>query len=484
MKNTSNFENVYRALLEGQELTTKLLNSYGFSAYDLRNLVKEGVFVHLKRDVYTLSKVDGLYEQGKKLLGEGKIDEAGRYFIRSFALDSTHLDNCFQLLLYSLYRNNYSKAFALFEIILASDNAFYKNDANYYLYLLYLGGKKIPEQYDTLVRKIRKEEVLVSKSDKRYANPNLQNQIRSTAFEFDVARTFSLFNRNQSNYSDEFEYAVVGKLMYGWRNYEKVGSSLIFEGKYEDALQFLRNKQKLKKLSKNDQMLLYLLNQILMIKSSGNIPPVRKEKCNNAYEAIENDNYSLALQLQLKYIRENNLNEKGSTIYSLLEQICHLIDKTPSSSTTCEDIDFFDSSCLPFSHFLSLLETNDFERAFSFLKDYLQLLNKSDFEFLIARLVKISLLEKDSMFFKPAIAFVAIHQDDFNVDMGKYIQAFYGALAEKEFEIARIYLEILSKANEMEQECILLQGLYQVLSSSEKDFLDERKASYFLIKKD
>ena len=88
------------------------------------------------------------------------------------------------------------------------------------------------------------------------------------------------------------------------------------------------------------------------------------------------------------------------------------------------------------------------------------------------------------MFFKPAIAFVAIHQDDFKVDMGKYIQAFYGALAEKEFEIARIYLEILSKANEMEQECILLQGLYQVLSSSEKDFLDERKASYFLIKKD
>ena len=109
-----------------------------------------------------------------------------------------------------------------------------------------------------------------------------------------------------------------------------------------------------------------------------------------------------------------------------------------------ENCSIMDANTL-FSVVISLFLANNVKSAFSTLRRYLNIIGKSQYEFLLIDLIKISVLEKDKTFTKPMISLLSISNECFEPDISNYILEFYMSLSQNKFEEARLYLDILSK---------------------------------------
>ena len=182
MLKENKLHNLYEGLIQGDELTTKALNSYGFNSKELSELIQEGVLERVKRGQYSFLAIDNLYLYGKKLIANKDYDKAGQCFEKSYELNPEHAGACFQLFLRNTLDKNYEEAFEYFEVIFNTDNFHYKKDFNFHLYLLSI-ITEVPDKYKEYVRKLKYEDIYIEKDDKRYKNKSARNQIRKTAFK-------------------------------------------------------------------------------------------------------------------------------------------------------------------------------------------------------------------------------------------------------------------------------------------------------------
>ena len=68
MINEENLNKMYDGLIDDRELTTKELNSYGFSSKDLTHLISDGFLVRIERGHYSILSIDNLFHYGKQLI--------------------------------------------------------------------------------------------------------------------------------------------------------------------------------------------------------------------------------------------------------------------------------------------------------------------------------------------------------------------------------------------------------------------------------
>ncbi len=90
-----NVENVYKLLnsvVEGKTLTTKELNSYGFNAKDLRDLIEAKKLERVRRGYYSFISTKDLLDYGKRLLSLGEIDKANQCFNICYEMDPTNVE--------------------------------------------------------------------------------------------------------------------------------------------------------------------------------------------------------------------------------------------------------------------------------------------------------------------------------------------------------------------------------------------------------
>ena len=89
----------------------------------------------------------------------------------------------------------------------------------------------------------------------------------------------------------------------------------------------------------------------------------------------------------------------------------------------------------------------------------MNLINKSEFELLIVKLIKINLLEGDFSFEKPLNIIKSLAKENYSFDIYQYIQEFYICLIEKKFDEAEIYLNIISKMDNYKDNKLILDLL-------------------------
>ena len=66
MINEENLNKLYEGIINGNELTTKELNSYGFNSKDLKELIEQGSLERVRRGHYSFHSIDKLFYYGKK----------------------------------------------------------------------------------------------------------------------------------------------------------------------------------------------------------------------------------------------------------------------------------------------------------------------------------------------------------------------------------------------------------------------------------
>lgn len=94
------------------------------------------------------------------------------------------------------------------------------------------------------------------------------------------------------------------------------------------------------------------------------------------------------------------------------------------------------------------LQNQDEDSAFNKLHKYLIQIHKEKYEFLLIKLIEISLAEKDLGYSNFFFAIISIENGTFNFNIDNYISYFEEELAANNISIAKLYLELILKAKE------------------------------------
>ena len=188
MINEENLNKLYEIIIKENKLTTKKLNEIGFNSTDITKLIKDGIIKREARGIYTFCDVEKLFYYGKKLIEEKNYVIADKCFEVCYKLNPEHPGTCFQLFIRSIDSRNYESAFKYFDVIFKTDNVYYLQDRNFYLYLLSI-ITDVPERYKDKVYNLTYQDIHIHADDKRFANIPAQNHIRSLVFsrKFGVA---------------------------------------------------------------------------------------------------------------------------------------------------------------------------------------------------------------------------------------------------------------------------------------------------------
>lgn len=492
MINEENLHKLYEGIINGNELTTKELNGYGFNSKDLVDLIEQGSLERVKRGHYSFLSIDELFYYGKKLIAEKEYDKATKCFKKCYELDKNHSGACFQLFLRSISKKDYKLAFQYFEVLSDTENPYYNADSNFYLYLLSI-ITDIPDKYKEYVRYLKIEDIRVYSQDKRYQDIPQQNKIRIAVLQRKFSYALKQLNDLTAKHGSLTVQEIITRtLLFQAIEIENISKNTLMElaknKSYEEIIDYLETKQKRHNLSLTDTYTLKLVNEIINLQKTQQIPEKTIFQSENLFEAINENNYELALSLSESYNIKKNINNSKNTIYLLLSDICSMIKQISSPSQTPTEIieDQFASetaekvlyeqpflsetnisSGTSFSDVIGFLMKSDLENAFRALKNYLESINKKEYEFLIVNLIKLSLIENDKAFTKPMTALTYVSRESFKFDISNYIQEFYVTLSQNRFDEARIYLDIISNSNKLGQNCILTEELLQVLNNAE-----------------
>lgn len=477
MINEENLTKLYDAVLVGEELTTKKLNGYGFNSKDLNDLIQKGSIERVKRGLYSFKNIEELYYYGKKLIAKQDYDKASFCFERCYEIDPNHRGSCFQLFLRSIQKRDYERAFSFYDKLLESDNEYYLIDAKLYLYILSF-ITEIPERYAKSLESIELEDILIPSTDKRYNDISKQNMIRTDIYDGKLSYSLKQLNGlTAKNGASTIQDVILKKLLYQAIYQESINKKIIYHYisgyQFDEVVKTLEEKQNLHNLSRLDSCILDLTKQIIKIKNDHIVPLCSSEEVNNMFDAIKKCNYSRALELCYEFNKENNISNDKSSVTILLEIINSLI-KSLTYEEQLDDDEIFNPASLSidedvsFSTVISYLLNNQMDKAFDVLDTYMKSIGKSEYQFLIIDLIKISLLEKDFDFTKPNDALNMLEKDNFSFDVTSSMQEFYVALSQNKYEEAKIYLDIISKGNKFCKNAISTDKLYQVLELSSK----------------
>lgn len=483
MINKENLDKLYNGVLEDGELTTRELTGFGFNSKDLNELIKKGSIIRVKKGLYALKSVDELFYYGKQLNAQKEYDKAIKCFQKCFEIDSNHSEVCFELFLISIENKDYKKAFEYFNVLFNGINEFYNRDCNFYLYLLSM-ITEIPEEYKEYAKSLKFKDFKVDFEDGRYLNIHIQNKIRLSAFNqrfgFAVKQLKeSIQESGKTTVTDLLIKLLLSQAIAVQIQKRNKIINFIKEKKYQELIDFYNIMINYHALSNSDNYIIKLTNDLLNIINTKKIPNVKIKDTKDVYAAIDGKNYKLALSLEIARNQKYNSNRDIDSIYLLLDEINkeinNLKDNVKDNIIKSKENNIIETK-LKFIDVIKKLMNNDLDNALKSLRDYLHLINKSEYEFLIMNLIKISLLEKDFAFTKPMTVLTLVSRENYSFDISTYIQEFYINLSQNKFEKARIYLDIITNGNKLGQDYVITDGLYQVLETSEK-MLDYKKNS-------
>ena len=468
---------IYIGLSQGKNLTTKELKNYGLDGNDISALIKKGIVKRIERGLYSFQAIEKLYNYGKVLLQKRDFENAKLCFQKCRELNPDYLATNFYLFFISVRSKEYPKVFEYFDTCFQSNNSYYESDNRFYLYLLSF-ITEIPEKYCPMVKEISRESLNIQNDDPRYQDIYLQNEIRNLAFEchFNHAKKFCL--RVPKNDRIESSNLLTGILFN--QVIEQLDNEindlviLIQEKQYDEIIKYLEKVEHQRKLITTEHLILSLAKDIVEITKTGIIPEI-KDSQNKFYSAVLAKNYSLALSISKQYLTQKRSNQATYAINTLLRDVIEIIDKQKFSQKKNlilkdnkekkeEKVIAFSKaeSISDFVEFAKDLINQDLDSSLEQLSKYLEKIDKKEFEFLIADLIKIDLLEKNSTYSKTLTTLSLLQMGIFQFELSTYVKCFFESIEKQETEIARVYLDILSKAERLNQNCIMIDDLMQV----------------------
>lgn len=466
-----NLNQLYQEIIKGTKLTTKELNSYGFTGKDLKKLIEAGKLERIKIGLYQFIDLETLLELGKQSINRKEYDKAELYFKKCYELDNTNLKVLYRLFLQSIKDKKYDETIKYYENLSNSKNPYYIPDYNLYIYLLNT-ITELPEKYQEYAKNIQLKDVGVLVNDKRYKDAIAENRIRlaiiNKSFKFALKQLNDMTTKKQDNTIYD---VVLRTLIIDAIDKENLNTQKILElsknKKYQEIINILNEKEKKQNITILEKYIIKLSETIINIKENKQIPTTNFDITDNVYEAIQRNNYELALEISINHSKKYNLDSTNNIMCILLTEVCDLIKEIKNNKNQ-EDIKLEEQSkpTIQLTDIITHLIQNDIDVSLENIKEYLNNKNQKEYEFLITNLIKISILEEDITYSKAILVLINLNRNNYQFDISNYIEEFYIALSQNKLEIAKVYLDIINNAKKIGQSYAFTENLEKVLEQA------------------
>ena len=319
-----NIKKIYQSIKEEQELTTKLLNSYGFTSKDLKDLIDMGKLERIKRGLYEYKDGKSLFEYATELFKQNKNEEALIFFEQCYSKDLKYFEYCFTYFLELIKDKNYEEALKCFKIFKIKDSNSLA-DFNLLLYLLSflmpLDGK-----YLTYVKKLQKEDLFLKNIDEKYSQIDLQNKIRTLIFsgKFVKARFHLCAHFFTFPLITEILVTLLNEIIVKEREKKEKLHEFYQGHNYLQMLCVFEEEKEQHNINIKEEYTIKLLNGILKLQKDKTLSTIKIYETDRVFEAIDGFNYELALKLSNEYLKNNSQDLSVNFINLLLKDICDL----------------------------------------------------------------------------------------------------------------------------------------------------------------
>ena len=469
MISTNNLEKLYNEFIENDAITTKQLNEYGFNSTDINKLIDNNTIERVKRGFYSFKDINSLFEYGIKLAKEKNYNISNKIFEKCYELNPNNYKYCLQFFTICIHERKYDKVFEIYERLynLSSENE--KIDLGYYMYLLnYITD--IPDKYKEKVKSLDYYSIKIPSNDERYSDVMSYNRIRSAAIRGKFSSSCKiLYTITINNKGYTLQDIIEKTLLVQTINEEKKSRnhviSLVNEKKYNEVIEYLERKKEKIKLNTIEEYIIRLAEDYLIIKNTSTIPKEKNIETDNLFEAISANKFDLALRINNDFNKKRNISNEDNTINIILTDICELIKslKKNNNKEVCQNEKTYSDNY--FMSLMSSLMNNDIDSASLYLKSHLKEIGKSEYEYIITNLIKLSIIEKDIAYTAPMLELSLMNNENYKLNTSNYIQKFYYCLANNKLDEAKIYLDIINNAIKIKEESLNIDNLYKVLEN-------------------
>lgn len=324
MKIEEKIKKAYIAVIEGEELTTQKLYSCGFAATELSKLAKNGVLKRVSYGHYTIGDYHSFRRFGEELMNNGNYLQGSKCLKICQATNTINEDELINKITELLRASQYNEAFNLF-IDLMNINL---GDQKYCLCLwLFSVITKLPDDYLNVVLNYEPTSFNLPNSESIDYTQIIQD-LWHHKFGVALKEIDQLPKDQKTIYHKMLFYLTISAEKVEKTNRLQV-TELIANKDYEGALTYLDNLSKTSHLGRFFVVNRALLNDLMTIKATKQIPLVTNEYKTRvtANQAIKNHDYQRALDLLIKSYQQNNSNYQRTAYYLLLKEIIATIEK-------------------------------------------------------------------------------------------------------------------------------------------------------------
>ena len=426
MISRNNLYKLYDYFINNQDISTKSLYGLDFTNYDISIMLKDGLIERIKKGVYVFKNVNELIEYGELLLSYGEYEDAYLCFKRCLELGQNNNRIYLNLFLLSLKNGEYDKSLEYYKIL--SKTYEDKNDLAYYLYLLsYVVDLDLDDI--NLVKNIKTQDVLIPDSDN--SEVSSYNDVRIESLDGRFAQALKSLSeisyRSSLTIDGNITKILLKRVMKAKKKSNDKVIRYIKEEDYNGLVNHLDDRREKHVMSVAEEYT-YKLAKVIV---EGTDKTINYQKgnteVNDIFSAIDTHNYEEALRYALEYEKKIAI-KRSNPITLLLQKICDLNKK--------DDI---------FLNIIDALKDEKLDSAFSFIKKYLSDIEKSEYEFLIFDLIKLSALNKDFSYSRVMSELTLLNKASYVPDLRFYLERFYNALYTRDFKSCEVLLDITNK---------------------------------------
>ena len=342
-------EVIYTMIINDMELNDYNLEKYGFTKEDIDNLISTNM-IKLSNDKYELVSVKMLFRYGMQLFKSRSISSASACFCKCYELNPNNNKFCYQALTIELKRQNklenrhYDKAFKIFQNIEKnSKKPFDIKITLLYLYLFSYIYSDLPNEYRNIISNTKRYDLFLERKTATKEENEIIRAIIRKRFKYAINLLDNLINK-QNDYSIRYESlrALLNEVIDSENHLKRRLITLIKEEKYEEIIKILKTRAELVGLSNTEENTLLVIESIIEILSTKEIPSINKEKdYSSLHDIIYNKDYELAYNLVSSYLKEHQLDNNNILLAALVKILLLIESINPKKVSNMEELAYF-----------------------------------------------------------------------------------------------------------------------------------------------
>lgn len=333
-----NIGEVFFRLKKYKKITKSELYELGVDDDYIDFALENAILVSIDESTYTTGNAKSLLYYGRGLLEEEDYKGANNVFDCAYDTDMTDFEINYQLFYRELKQNKVKRShiFRYFNVVyngLVDSGREY--DANYYVLLLGnlygssdRGKENEPnpfDKYKSIFIDLEEDDILLPDGDRESVDENaLRKNVFINSYHNVNVMIDKLFT-GKKNFSleDMIEKELLLKWLIRKRDVNRILVSCLKDENIDGAKSLLNREDERRNLIKTNEYILKLVNSYFTIKETGDVPTPKYDG-DNIFDAIDGNNYELALKLAKKHLADNKI-ERESTLCMILVTLNKMI---------------------------------------------------------------------------------------------------------------------------------------------------------------